>query len=159
MPTSSCSNSGPERRITGRPSFCSRFVPAMGWMPFYSCGILVFHTHIVELSVERECVDGKSYDLHQRRRTDPSSTRSCSDANVHSLSSFTFPQRRFDGGRVPSATCPRGKFLPIRPRPDFPLYSKVMREELFTGSGARRAPCVPYGPIFSGPVACAELVK
>jgi hypothetical protein len=40
-----------------------------------------------------------------------------------------------------------------------PLYSKVMREGLFTGPGAKRAQSVLYWPIFSGPVDCADLVK
>lgn len=41
----------------------------------------------------------------------------------------------------------------------FPLYSRVMREGLSTGPGAKMAQSVLSGPIFSGPHDCADLVK
>ena len=41
----------------------------------------------------------------------------------------------------------------------FSLYSRVVREGLFIDPGAKRAKSVLYGPIFSGPVDCANLVK
>jgi hypothetical protein len=41
----------------------------------------------------------------------------------------------------------------------FPFYSKVMREGQFTGPGATRVKSILYKPIFSGPVACADLVN
>ncbi len=39
---------------------------------------------------------------------------------------------------APSATCPRESVLPIRLRPDFLLFSRVMQERLSTGAAARR---------------------
>ena len=41
----------------------------------------------------------------------------------------------------------------------FQLFSRVMRESLFTGLGARRHGSVLSEPIFSGPIACALLVN
>ena len=41
----------------------------------------------------------------------------------------------------------------------FPLFSKVMREGLSTDPGTRRLGSGLSGSIFSGPVACADLVK
>jgi hypothetical protein len=58
-----------------------------------------------------------------------------------------------------SATCPHESVLPIRPRPDFSLFSRVMREGLSTGLCARGPGSVLSGAILSGPVACANLVK
>ena len=41
----------------------------------------------------------------------------------------------------------------------FPLFSRVMREGLSTGAGARRAESGLSGPIFSRPDDCAKLVN
>ena len=41
----------------------------------------------------------------------------------------------------------------------FPLFSRVMREELSTVPAARRRGSGLSGSIFSGPVACASLVN
>jgi len=42
-------------------------------------------------------------------------------ANIASLNSLTFRQRRLDGSRVPSATCPSESVLPVRLMPEFPV--------------------------------------
>jgi hypothetical protein len=73
--------------------------------------------------------------------------------------------REYTGNRIEgsnpflSATCPRESVLPIRLRPDFSLFSRVMREGLSTGPGARSAQSGLSGPIFSGPHDCADLVN
>ena len=41
----------------------------------------------------------------------------------------------------------------------FPLFSRVMREGLNTGMGARSAESVLLEPVFSGPHDCADLVN
>jgi hypothetical protein len=41
----------------------------------------------------------------------------------------------------------------------FPLFSRVMRDGLFTGPGAKSAQSVLCGLIFSGPHDCADLVN
>jgi len=51
------------------------------------------------------------------------------------------------------------RVLPIRPRPDFALFSKVMREGLSTDPSARSPGNGLSGPIFSGAVDCADLVN
>jgi hypothetical protein len=49
--------------------------------------------------------------------------------------------------------------LSIRLRPDFPFFSRVMREGLFTGPPAKRPRGSLSGPIFSEAVDCIDLVK
>ena len=41
----------------------------------------------------------------------------------------------------------------------FPLFSRVMREGLSTGAAAKSPGSGLSGPIFSGPVACGDLVN
>ena len=41
----------------------------------------------------------------------------------------------------------------------FPLFSRVMRDGLLTGVGGTRPGIVLSGPVFSGPVACVDLVN
>ena len=49
--------------------------------------------------------------------------------------------------------------LPIRLRPDFSVFSRVMREGLFTGPGVKRLGSVLSGPDFSDPINRADAVK
>ena len=72
---------------------------------------------------------------------------------------IVFFWRRFDVRPVPSAACPRESVLPIRLRPDFSMFSRVMRAGLFTGMGAKRPGSVLSRPIFSGPDDCVVLVN
>ena len=60
---------------------------------------------------------------------------------------------------IPSAACPSESVLPIRLRPDFSVFSRVMRERLSTVFGARRPGSGLSRPIFSGPDDCADLVN
>src|SRR6056297_2617100 len=68
-------------------------------------------------------------------------------------------QRTFDPGRVRSATHLRESALSIGLRPDFSLFSRVMREGLSTGRGARRPESGLSERIFSRPHDCADLVN
>ncbi len=63
--------------------------------------------------------------------------------------------------RIPVAPplAPKKRFSRSRCGRIFPLFSRVMRERLSTGPGAKRAESVLYRLIFSGPVDCADPVN
>ncbi|WP_299364759.1 hypothetical protein, partial [uncultured Paracoccus sp.] len=67
--------------------------------------------------------------------------------------------RTLDFGPVPSATCPCEIILPIRPRPDFIVFSKGFAEQAEHCRGSYRPKIRSLGGLFSGPHDFPHLVN
>ena len=66
---------------------------------------------------------GRGLPLPLARGTAPPTPAACQKANPMR----PLEQRRSDVRPIPSATCPRESVLPIRLRPDFSVFSRVMQ--------------------------------